>query len=100
MTEDREVNTKNHEQLESLQEKCKILEEKLKEEQLKYEKQYNYRKQVEEKIFSEKVTDDSLKETMERMKKRLIEQDEKHSKNVKQLKNKDLLNTKLKQELR
>lgn len=100
MTEDREANTKNHEQLESLQEKCKILEEKLKEEQLKYEKQYNYRKQVEEKIFSEKVTDDSLKETMERMKKRLIEQDEKHSKNVKQLKNKDLLNTKLKQELR
>jgi hypothetical protein len=30
--------------MEFLQEKCKILEEKLKEEQLKYEKEFNYRK--------------------------------------------------------
>lgn len=37
---------------------------------------------------------------MERMKKRLVEQDQKHSKNVKQLKNKDALNKQLKQELR
>jgi arsenate reductase-like glutaredoxin family protein len=51
-------------------------------------------------MFKNPITDDSLKETIERMKKRLAEQDEKHSKQVKELKNKEGLIAKLKQELR
>ena len=41
--------------------------------------------------------EESVKEALERMKKRLIEQDEKNSKIVKELKNKETLNVKLKQ---
>jgi hypothetical protein len=51
-------------------------------------------------LFASIVTDETIKETLDRTKKRMLEQDEKLSKNVKELKNKESLISKLKQELR
>ena len=51
-------------------------------------------------MFGSEAGEEGLKEVIDRMKKRLIEHDEKHSKGVKDLKNKDALIAKLKQELR
>lgn len=48
-------------------------------------------------MLNSDVNDENLKEAMDRMKKRLIEQDEKYSKYLKDMKNKDTLNSKLKQ---
>lgn len=52
---------------------------------------------MEEKLLNLPVSDEAIKEGLDRAKKRLAEQDEKISKNVKELKNKESLITKLKQ---
>lgn len=56
----------------SLSERLKVLEEKYQDEQQRLEKEMSYRKDIEKKVFAAPVTDDVLKEAVERMKKRLV----------------------------
>ena len=84
-------------ELVELKDKCRALEARLAEETQRGEKETAYRKEVEERLLAAPVADESIKEGLERAKKRLAEQDEKISKGVKELKNKESLISKLKQ---
>lgn len=77
-----------------------MLEARLAEETQRSEKEAAYRKEIEEKLLGAPVAEEAVREGLERARRRLAEQDEKIAKGVRELKNKESLISKLKQELR